>query len=133
LRSVFNFLVFALAIIGVLFVALTMYGNFVGSSSIAADGYDRVQTPAGCYSHTESRDRNVRLSPELEGELNSLLGDGGLSDVRCWYEQPDSGLLLTIGDECGPHQAATFQRVGKVWTLRQKRDVPIGLCDERKQ
>lgn len=96
--------------------------------NLNADGYHRVPIPSGCYGH--ELDRNVQLTIALEQSLLSLLQESEGAG-KCWYERGDGSLLLTIDDECGPHQEVEFRRVYENWTVVEERDVPVVTCDVR--
>jgi hypothetical protein len=96
--------------------------------TLATNGYKRIATPSGCYRHDE--DHNVQLSPELEGSLLGLL-EHGVNTATCWQEQPDGSLFLAVGDECGVHLEAEFERLAEKWVIRAEREVHLVICDER--
>jgi len=120
---------------------LALAGCASGPPSLAANGYERVAIPQGCYGHGAPKEYNVRLNSELEQQLVDLLPHKS-SAARCWYEHEDGSLVLTIGDGCSPHQEAIFERLGtmtlnqqppvNMWSLEHFKDVPIVLCDERR-
>jgi hypothetical protein len=100
--------------------------------SLNVDGYERVRIPQGCYKHVSEKDHNIQLSSKLESHLLGLLPHES-SAARCWYERQNSNLLLALGNECGPHQLGTFEKVGDAWKLSELRNVPLVHCNVRRQ
>jgi hypothetical protein len=90
------------------------------------DGYFRIAIPEGCYGH--EGDHNIQLASEFEHLLVDLLKTAP-SDAMCWHEHSDGGLLVEIGDECGPHREAEFLRVTGSWMLKDEHEVPLVLCE----
>jgi hypothetical protein len=99
--------------------------------TLAADGYERVPIPAGCYRHVSTGDRNVALRRDFEDSLLGLLGSDSGTDPRCWHERRDGSLLAEFGDACGPHRTAEFRRGERTWVLESTQNMLILGCHER--
>lgn len=114
----------------VLTVAIVACATLPEASSPIAD-VNRVGVEPGCYGHVSEGDWNVHLSTDLEASLMGQVKEHA-SGSRCWYKKRSGQLLVAIGDECGRHYEALFEKTAEQWTLVKAGEVRLVHCDIRK-
>ena len=94
---------------------------FAQESAPQSTAWRIVAKVAGCPSFAASKegaaDRNIELTPEFRQHLLAMVTAQALEEPQCWYQMPDSDLLLRAGQYCGWPTEVRFHLSTGGWVL----------------